>query len=490
MEKKEKIRKVFLDDLPRKEGIGALKGKTVIDWNNSVGCKVRFIYDNIEGEFEIVKFENRYLVIKYLDGKLLKIFSGSLFKCKLGKLLDKVTNNFKFEIGQVFKDDKKDLIITNREYRDGKRNTDTNYKNKWYKYTCNVCSWTEGWIIEGSLNNGIGCSCCAGRTAVLGINTIWDTDRWMCDLGVSEEDAKRYTKASDKKIEVTCPDCGVKKNMRISSIYSYRSISCICGDGISYPEKFISSVLKQLNINFQIQLNKSTFDWCDKYRYDFYLPEYNMIIETHGEQHYKNKTSFKTVLKDVERNDKLKEDLAKDNGIEYYIVLDCRESNLEWIRKSVTNSQLNEILDLSQVDWNKCEEFALKNIVKEVCNYWNNKEEWETTQTIADNNKWGITSRTGIIKHLKKGTKLGWCYYNGKEEMRKSMINCNKLKAKKIEIFKDGISLGIFDSAKELERQSEMLFGVKLKRSSISDVCRGRYKQYKGFTFKYVENNE
>lgn len=53
------MRKVFLDDLPRKEGIGALKGKQVIDWKGSVGCKVRFIYDDIEDKIEIMDYNKK-----------------------------------------------------------------------------------------------------------------------------------------------------------------------------------------------------------------------------------------------------------------------------------------------------------------------------------------------------------------------------------------------------------------------------------------------
>ena len=62
---------------------------------------------------------------------------------------------------------------------------------------------------------------------------------------------------------------------------------------------------------------------------------------------------------------------------------------------------------------------------------------------------------------------------------------------KKTEILKDDKSLGIFESASELEKQSEELFGIKITHQVISSFCMGKYigKTYKGFTFKYVENN-
>lgn len=137
--------------------------------------------------------------------------------------------------------------------------------------------------------------------------------------------------------------------------------------------------------------------------------------------------------------------------------------------------------------WEKCEEFALSNLAKNICDYWNQKEEWETTKTIASNNSWGIKAPVTIIDYLKKGTKLGWCHYDPKEEKLKASSKAGKLKGKRIEIFKDSEILGVFESATELARQSEGVFGIKLIQSCISKVCIGKKPQYKGFTFKYAE---
>ena len=99
-------------------------------------------------------------------------------------------------------------------------------------------------------------------------------------------------------------------------------------------------------------------------------------------------------------------------------------------------------------------------------------------------------STTTIIKYLKIGAKLGWCNYDPKEESKKTVENnaklIEKICGKRVEIFKDGQSLGIFPSCHELERQSEKLFGVKLSFKKISAVCLGNEKQHKGYTFKYI----
>lgn len=48
------------------------------------------------------------------------------------------------------------------------------------------------------------------------------------------------------------------------------------------------------------------------------------------------------------------------------------------------------------------------------------------------------------------------------------------------------MSLGIYNSCAELERQSKKLFKTKLDSSNISKVCLGKKNFYKGYTFKYV----
>lgn len=476
------MRKVFLEDLPRWED-GTNKGR--INWGESIGHKVKFIYDDVQGEVEIVDYHQKEqrLNIRYLDCELLSIKTGDFSKCSLGKLLKKKTNDFKIETGEVFKDKKRNLIIIGREYRKIKRGE----RIKWYKYACNKCGWTEGWINEYNLKSGRGCSCCAGTTVVLGINTIWDTHKWLVDdFGLDEEFAKTHTNGTDIKGRFICRDCGESKFVVIYSVISNMSIGCkLCSDGISYPEKFMINVLEQLNIRFITQLTKTTFEWCNDKRYDFYLPDYSCIIETHGLQHYKEANRFKNTLTETQENDKYKKELAINNGIEYYIELDCRKSDMEWIKNSTIDSDLKNISNLSNVNWLKCEEFALKNIVKEVCEYWNNKQEWETTSDLA--NHFNV-SQTTIMNYLKSGERLRLCSYDVSVEKTKTAVKNGKANSRAVEVFGNNKSLGVFESASELERRSEELFGVKLNHSAISLVANGRYHSdlYKNYSFKHV----
>ena len=191
-------------------------------------------------------------------------------------------------------------------------------------------------------------------------------------------------------------------------MYIKKSISCICNDGISYPEKFIISLLNQLEIEYQHDNY-----WIENKRYDFYLPNYNIIIECHGEQHYRDKTGLKTTLKEQIENDEYKKQLALNNNINEYIVIDCRYSELDWIKDNILKSKLSKIFNLSNINWIQCEEFALSNKVKEICDYWRfhneiNKEDL----SIIDISKIFNLGRATIYKYLKQGTKLDWCNYN------------------------------------------------------------------------------
>ena len=139
----------------------------------------------------------------------------------------------------------------------------------------------------------------------------------MCDLGVSEEDAKKYSPQSDKNVTVTCPNCGRRKEIRLDKIYNRKTIACQCSDGTSYPEKFIISLLEQFNINYIKEYNP---EWIKPKRYDFYFELNNKkyIVETHGKQHY-GSSEFMSSLEEEQQNDKYKKELALNNGIDIYI---------------------------------------------------------------------------------------------------------------------------------------------------------------------------
>lgn len=51
------------------------------------------------------------------------------------------------------------------------------------------------------------------------------------------------------------------------------------------------------------------------------------------------------------------------NGIEKYIVIDCRHSKIEWIKNNIMNSSLNGIFALNNIDWVKINKNSLSSFV-------------------------------------------------------------------------------------------------------------------------------
>ena len=162
---------------------------------------------------------------------------------------------------------------------------------------------------------------------------MWDTNPEQAKLLANPEDGYIYTEGSSKKVDWICPNCGtILSNKCISLVNRYRLVCSKCSDNISYPNKLVSNVLAYIHINHECE---KTFDWLKNKRYDININN-KIIIENHGLQHYEdcffNKLSKKT-LKEEQDNDKFKEKIAVQNDIVEYIVLDCRYSNLEWIKK-------------------------------------------------------------------------------------------------------------------------------------------------------------
>jgi very-short-patch-repair endonuclease len=85
---------------------------------------------------------------------------------------------------------------------------------------------------------------------------------------------------------------------------------------MSWGEKKIDEHLKRKNIEFIWQ---KRFKNCrDKMPlpFDFYVPEYNLIIEFDGEQHYKKTSKFgKDSFESTQKHDKIKNEYCKNNNI-------------------------------------------------------------------------------------------------------------------------------------------------------------------------------
>lgn len=80
-------KKIFLEDLPKKNGICNTK---VVDWGNAHGCIVRFIYGDIYGCIEVLDYykDSQRVDIKYKD-KIYNVLTNSVLNCRFNNMLNK-----------------------------------------------------------------------------------------------------------------------------------------------------------------------------------------------------------------------------------------------------------------------------------------------------------------------------------------------------------------------------------------------------------------
>lgn len=395
------------------------------DWVSSVGSVCHFSCDSFSGDFTILEYnkENRKIKIQYEDLPPYYIKPQDFANLNFKYYLDNFTScDYHYNINDIIKNKKSTFIILDRkiEYIYNKNNRKTVIES--YYCCCNTCNY-KFWIKYTDLQVRKGCPCCSKKCVVVpGINDICTTDSWMIPyFQEGEEEARLYVSGSNKKIYPICPDCGKVKDkpMQISTIKQRHGIGCNCNDGISYPNKFSYAFIDQLPVCNHIK--EYSPDWAKPYLYDNYF-EYNnnkYILEMdggigHGNQTWEHEQDTKG--KEI---DNIKDNLAKENNI-FVIRIDCKVSNVNYIKNNILDSQLNELFDLSNINWLKCDDYAQRNIVKDVCLFYENNN-YPKYKIISD--KFKISSST-ITKYLNEGIKHGWCKSKEQIKLNKTIEIC------------------------------------------------------------------
>lgn len=398
------------------------KGKYYIDWEHSENDECSFLFDGIQGKIKIIDTsnykENGHLIILYNDEEYDTHYMN-LKCCRLKKIVFKY-GKFKYEIGETICDDSKNITIFDREFREkhshNKFYEDYINHDKYYYVRCNKCKH-EYWIIESSIysKRKITCPACGKnpKYVVKGINDITTTTPWMIPyFQGGYDEASKYIKTSREKPGLVCPFCKrINYKQQIQDLYRRKKVHCICNDGFSYPNKFINCLFEQLyNSNQIIYMEREKrFDWSQNRIYDMYAITSSgerVLCENQGNFHYNPKriSERARTLEEEQENDVLKKELAIKNNIMYYVQLDCRKSDMNWIKQSIINSKLNDIFDLSVIDFGQCEKFALGNLLFDVCNYKNNNE-----TTIKELSNIFNISIDSVKKYIKSGKELGLC---------------------------------------------------------------------------------
>lgn len=374
----------------------------------------------------------------------------------------------------------KKLLKEHNYLTDKNINIDNVRTGKKYSFTCDLGHTFESHVSNVFQSGKFGCPICSGRRVLKGFNDLWTTHPEIAVRLKNSEDGYKYNAGSNVKLEWVCPDCGDEKIISPNKMTINKCPCNVCNKDISYPEKFIINLLNQCCVYFE---KEKEFDWYKNKRYDFYIPSYDCIIEAHGKQHYTNSDfsylGGRTQLEE-ERNDEVKEFTAQEAGrISNYITVDCRKSDMQWIKSSILKSGLLEVLQIipDTIDWEECDKFAIDNLTKLICETYDNEE-----KNINRLCEIFSLSRNSIREKLKHGSKLGWCSYNAKQAIYENQKENGKrvvdtMSKTVVQMDMNLNDINEFPSIQEAQR----ILGI----SHIWDCIVGRRNSAGGYKWRY-----
>lgn len=191
------------------------------------------------------------------------------------------------------------------------------------------------------------------------------------------EDLKNYHVSSSKDYNWKCPSCGKRFKKKICAVIQNGMNCDRYSSSYSRNERLVSAILTKTGEYYKPQKYFKDCVMESQLPFDFYLPQYNMIIETHGEQHYKDINYFGN-YSDVVKSDQIKKQYCVDNNIKYCEIncssrkaKDIIEQLKTYIDINLSDKELQECIWESSHNVNEIDIEVVKNLHN--C-YWNSRE--------------------------------------------------------------------------------------------------------------------
>lgn len=279
-------------------------------------------------------------IIVYED----KQHTYALAKCDCGTVkevrLSYLINNKIIDCGCGHKNRLKEAIKKKYEHLVGTR------INKWtileivpsnekHNYTCAICKCDCGTIKEVKLSyiiNEKSKDCGCGRKETLKEtftkNLVGQRFGKLVVIEMLQE------RSNNGKIKYKCKcDCGNEVDVIGNSLTTYHTLSCGCL--VSYWNMYIKQFLEENKIDYKPEYIVYIGD--DYYRFDFYLPQYNLFIEYDGRQHYEpvrffgNDEDAKCIHERTKKHDEIKNHYCEENNINLLRIPYWETKNIEII---------------------------------------------------------------------------------------------------------------------------------------------------------------
>lgn len=292
---------------------------------------------------------------------------------------------------------------------------------------CNDCGTPKTILPQNIGRAKDGCDECIRISKIrptIGVDDLWTVRPDVASLLQDPEHGYLYKENSKQHDIFKCPICGRPRSCAIYSV-SVQGFSCPnCSDGISYPNKFMSSLLRQLGIDFIPEYDPI---WIKPYRYDFFfnIDSKDIIVEMDGGLgHGHSNTGYKTRSpEEAVEIDNYKTSNAIKHGIQV-IRIDCNyryKDRFVYITNNIKSSNLSELIDLSKIDFVICNKDAEKSLFFEACKLWDS----------GIHNKYEISKLLGVShdtvrNYLIKSEQLGYSSYIHDEYYKNAIINSRK----------------------------------------------------------------
>ena len=195
------------------------------------------------------------------------------------------------------------------------RDYSVNKNNAYWKCQCECGNYTS--VSSNNLRkvkNGVkSCGCLRKEIG----------NRSIKDLSGQRFDKLLVLSITDKRVgervvwHCKC-DCGTEIDVSSDALLKGHTHSCGCIKSIG--EKNIATVLSENNIVFEKEKKFPDLIFNSYLRYDFYIPDYNRLVEFDGIQHFEDKAngSWKqsSCFEEVQKRDMIKNQYALSHGID------------------------------------------------------------------------------------------------------------------------------------------------------------------------------
>ena len=401
--------------------------------------------------------------------------------------------DYYYNIGDRIVTDTKDITITDVQLIADKKGL---LRTK-YKYRCNICGFdcndfyyggeyiSETFVTGYQINKNKYCSCCSTKYVKTNINSIAKTNPELIPYFSDEKDAERYNVYSNKSVNLNCPYCGSPKQSKISDL-GLNKFSCpCCSDGLSMGERIVYMILRDNHIDFVKEFAFKN----SRYKYDFYLSAFNMIIEVNGKQHYtETRIHRRDCFDEIVKNDINKKEFALNNGVQEYIYIDCQKSSVDYIINSIYESGVLNLLNIINIDIDSIKRnIHTHTITKEICDLYNSNDKI-SIKDICDQLHF---NKKTVRNHLIQAAELGWCDYDIKTYRFSN-------RAKKMDYSMDAPDItkpikcnGIYFKGSCLcSKLSEQVFGKHISDSGIRRKLKENLPWDEIYTFEYITKEE